>query len=594
MKQSILKLVMDRTFFTKIFISISSVSFIGVFALAIVYQHNFQEVLTNNEMNRVKRSIDQAALNLDNQLYRIVSNVHYFFEYSGNGNQFMQLPADLSTVAGEQADAWAKSTLMAFRMQYSSEIDSVFFLLRDQDSGQENLFFDSELDPVPDTDYQSQSWYRSFRAGTSNFWSQPTEELLFYQDRSFRTIYLTLPRYNVNGRDGVLVVRLNGNVFRDAFRLLITPDLNLSLRNSTGQVVYSSLAGSSKSQAQFITMDADLRNSGFTVQAYIKRDSILEAVKQTQNFQPFIIILILLITLFFSMILSLSLVRPIKSLLHLMKKAEKGDLSVRFASKFTDEIGVLGNGFDLMLQNLNASIHKVHQAELDKLNAEMKQKDAVMAAMQSQINPHFLYNTLEVINCQAILYDVPSVSKMSKALADFFRYSVDQPLAEVKLSVELAHIQTYLELQNERYPDVEIDVEGLKEFAEYPILKLTLQPIAENAFKYAFTGKRDYYLALYGKHLDDTDYVICIEDNGEGMDEDLLQCLNEALKGSVRWDSTAAHGWSGGIGLLNVHSRIRHKYGEGYGLRIQESVSGGVAVEIRLPKMGGSDVYTHS
>ncbi|MBB6671739.1 sensor histidine kinase [Cohnella nanjingensis] len=586
----IVKLIMNRKFFTKIFISISIVSFIGVFGMAFVYQRYFKEVLTNNEIYRVQRSIDQTALNLDNQLYRIVNNVHYFFEYSGNGNRLMATSTADGTSEARRDRTWAENALGAFRLQYSSELESVFFLLRDHaDGDKETLFYDSELTPVPEMDYRAQSWYRDFIAGRSNFWSQPTEELLFFQDRSLKTIYLTLSRYDAQGRDGILVVRLNGKMFSDAFRLLATADLNLELRNAAGEIVYASpTSREDVDPVRDIRMESNLGQSGFQVQAHIKQTFIDQAVRKVRSIQPYIIVAIALITLFISLILSLSLVRPVKKLLRLMKKAELGDLDVRFNGKFADEVGILGNGFNRMLENMTQSIDKAHDAEMKKLNAEMKQKDATLLAMQNQINPHFLYNTLEVINCQAIIHEVPSVSRMSKALADFFRYSIGHPKAEVPLAVEAAHVRTYLDIQHERYPELEIDMDGLAAYGRYPIVKLTLQPIVENAFKYAFTGQRDYYLRLYAEDVDDRSYVIHVEDNGEGMEEERLLRMNELLQVAGE-GSGAGEDAPSGIGLRNVQNRIRLRYGAPYGLNVQESMSGGVDVAILLPKRGNGD-----
>ncbi|MFC4600602.1 sensor histidine kinase [Cohnella hongkongensis] len=576
---------MNRKFFTKIFISISIVSFIGVFSVAFVYQVYFKEALTGSEMYRVQRSIDQAALNLDNQLYRIVNNVHYFFEYSGNGNRLMAVGT--GDAAGAAADrSWAENTLGAFRLQYSSEIESVFFLLRDRADGEETLLHDEDLSPVPEMDYRSQSWYRDFRNGTTSFWSQPTDELLFFQDRSPTTIYFTLSRYDVEGRDGVLVVRLNGKMFSDAFRLLATTDLNIELRNEEGRIVYTSFGERREAKDEGdLLMESPLAYSGFQVQAHIRKQSITEAVRKVQNVQPYIVALILGMTLVISIVLSLSLVRPVKKLLRLMKKAELGDLDVRFYGRYSDEVGILGAGFNRMLENMTDSIDKAHAAEMDKINAEMKQKDATLLAMQNQINPHFLYNTLEVINCQAIIHEVPSVSRMSKALADFFRYSIDSAKVEVPLGVELSHVSTYLDIQLERYPAIETDLDGLKPFHSFPIVKLTLQPIVENAFLYAFTGERDYYLRIRGENVDERSYAIHVEDNGEGMDEASLARLNRLLEAGGEPEERES-GSRTGIGLLNVQHRIRLRYGAPFGLRLGESMSGGLHVRILLPKEG--------
>ncbi|MGO4371263.1 sensor histidine kinase [Paenibacillus sp. MCAF20] len=573
--------VMNLKFFTKIFISISIVSVIGVFSIVYIYQQYFQKIVTENEMERVQRSINQAGLNLDNQLNRVVQNVYYFFYYSDNGTELI----------GATDRNKVENALEAFRTQYSSELESVLLMIKDnRTGGEETMIYDENLDRVRDIDYKGQAWYRHFLNKDTELWSRPTKEHLFYQDRSYKTIYLTLARYDDNGRDGMLVVRLNGKLFSDAFRLLAASDLLIELKDAQGHIVYSSFpedAGSNK--AVYLKMDSKLSYSGFEVQAYINQQAITGKVRKIQNVQPFVIVVILLITLVISIVLSLTLVQPIRKLLQLMKKVEIGDLDVRFATKYTDEIGLLGRNFNKMLANLSEMIDKMYVVEMEKINAEMKQKDATLLAMQNQINPHFLYNTLEVINCQAIINEVPAISRMSKAMADFFRYTIDNPMAEVELRVEIDHVKTYLEIQHERYPDIEIDLDELEPFNRYPIVKLTLQPIVENAFHYAFIGERDYYLKIYAEDIPQSDaYALYIEDNGQGMDENAMAALNLLFERNDTDVPETDASRKRGIGLLNVHNRIRLRYGEPFGLSIEESMTGGVTVRIVLPKEGKS------
>ncbi|MFF2889008.1 sensor histidine kinase [Paenibacillus sp. NPDC057967] len=576
--QMLVKRLMDRRFFTKIFISILIVSFIGVFSLVYIYQQYYQGMITDNELDRTQRSINQAGYNLDNQLRRVVQNVQYFFYYSENSVEI----DDASDVERLQ------HKLEAFRTQYSSELESVFlFIKEDREEGQETIIHDTGLDRVPDIDYRNQTWYKHFLVQETDIWSKPTKEHLFYQDRSYTSIYLMMGKYDMDGRDGMLVVRLNGKMFSDAFRLLATNDLMLELKDAKGHIVYSSFPdGSGAGDAMYLKTESKLNYSGFEVQAYTNKKAILDKVRQIQIVHPLVIIVILLITLVMSFLLTWMLTQPIKKLLQLMKKVEIGDLDVRFTSKYTDEIGLLGRNFNKMLANLSEMIDRVYVVEMEKINAEVKQKDAMLLAMQHQINPHFLYNTLEVINCQAILHEAPPISRMSRAMADFFRYTIDNPKAEVELRTEIEHVRTYLDIQRERYPDIEIDMDGLEPFGGYPIVKLTLQPIVENAFLYAFAGERDYYLKIYAEDCDEQTYALYIEDNGQGMDEQAMEAMNQLFESEAEEVPEQDDSRRRGIGLLNVQQRIRLRYGNGYGLLLEESMTGGVTVRIKLPKEG--------
>lgn len=572
---------MNRRFFTKIFFSICIVTLTGIFGLGYYYQEYYQSVLTKNEMNSLQRSINQANLNFDNQFKRIISDINYFFYYSHNGVDFLK----------KNNKQEIQETLEAFRLQYSDQVESAFFLVKDyHNNGKETLYFDQKLDIIKDINYHKQTWYKNFINKKSVQLLKPSTEHLFYQDRSLKTIYLTLTQYDLQGLDVIFVVRLNEKLFSDYYRLLATSSTSIKLTDSDDNVIYTSFPNLGNNN-KYIKMNFALNYSGFKVKTIINEQSIANQVKKITNINGYIILLIIFLTLLISFLLSMTLVLPIKKFLKLMKKVETGDLSVRFTSKYNDEIGMLGKSFNNMIANLSTLIDKVYVAEMEKIKFEVKQKEARILALQNQINPHFLYNTLEVINCQAIIHDVPSISHMTEALAEFFRYPVKDINIEVSLQMELEYVNTYLKIQQERYPDIEIVIDNMEAFYNLPIVKLTLQPIVENAYKHAFSGSREYFLRIYGEIFHDS-YSIYVEDNGEGLHKNQIDQLNNLFMMDDSIFSLDTIDKKVGIGLFNVHQRIRLKYGSIYGLQIEESIYGGTLVCINLPLEGG--IYANS
>lgn len=574
---------MNRSFFTKVFISICIVSLIGMFGIAAIYQYYFKNVLIENEMDRVRRSINQATLNLDNQLMRIINDMYYYFDYSDSGLDLLNVNVVDDAVTLDMLNA--KKSLEAFRLRYSGDLESIFFFRKDRD-GRERFIYDSGFSLIEDIDYQTHQWYRYFKQKKNILWTHPSTEHLFYQDRSLRTVYLTMGKYNVDGRDGIIVARLNEKMFSDAFRLLANSDLYIELQNKKGERIYSSFPPIPDHQdGNWMEMMTELESTDFKVKAHVNKQAIIDQVDKIGTFSIVAFVFALICTLIISAILSLTLVRPIKKLLILMKKVEAGNFEVRFPNKYSDEIGILGLGFNKMISKVSDLIQQVYVVRMQKMESELRQKEAVILAMQNQINPHFLYNTLEVINSHAIVNDVPSISRMSKALADFFRYSNDKQQTEVPLSEEILHVQTYLKIQEERYPQIEVDV-GIPAFLmRHPIIKLTLQPIIENAYDHAFNGDRDYFLRIYGEDINESVYALYIEDNGEGIEEERIQQMNELFNAPENDDIYEK--WNKenhGIGLLNVHFRMRLRYGEPFGLHVLESTFGGVIVRVLLPK----------
>ena len=232
---------------------------------------------------------------------------------------------------------------------------------------------------------------------------------------------MTMAKYDVDGKDGVFVTRLNEKMFRDAFRLLATPDLYIELHNQAGDIIYATLPPPefNPDSGNWTLMVSTLEYSGFQVRTHVNTQTLIEEVEKVASIRTLIIAIVLVITFFISLLISVSLVRPVKKLLRLMRKVEMGDLDVRFPTKYTDEIGTLGMGFSKMMSRLSELVQQVYVERMEKMESTLRQKEATILAMQNQINPHFLYNTLETINCHAIVHNVPSITQMSKALANF-------------------------------------------------------------------------------------------------------------------------------------------------------------------------------
>ena len=237
----------------------------------------------------------------------------------------------------------------------------------------------------------------------------------------------------------------------------------------------------------------------------------------------------------------------------------------------------------------------------------MQNKQAKIAALQSQINPHFLYNTLECIRSEALLYECDSIARMAKALAAFFRYSISNKENIVTIRDELRNIENYFLIQSYRFENkfaLEINVEDdREEVGNYLIPKLSLQPIVENAIFHGLETKAENGKVTIRIYTTDQELVVVISDNGTGIDWDTLVSMRQALEqteerresgddGSTHGETAGmdAHGTDrnekrgNGIALSNVNQRIQLAFGNRYGLRLYSTTGIGTDVEIWLPK----------
>jgi two-component system, sensor histidine kinase YesM len=259
-------------------------------------------------------------------------------------------------------------------------------------------------------------------------------------------------------------------------------------------------------------------------------------------------------------------------------QVRRGDLSVRIPLKGEDELQLIAHSFNDMVEKLNLYIDRVYRSEL-------KQKDAELIAFQSQINPHFLYNTLEAIRMRALSQGARDVGDMIYILATLFRNSVKKKTI-VTMEDEIQHCKIYLDLFRIRYQNrLDYDIDIPDELLQYRLIKLLIQPVIENYVVHGFLPERDDNLICISARLYDDTIQIEVRDNGSGIEPNRLHQLRKGLLETdhSRNDEPAS------IGLRNVHERIQIFYGIQYGVDIDSMIGEGTSVTITIPAVREMD-----
>ena len=230
--------------------------------------------------------------------------------------------------------------------------------------------------------------------------------------------------------------------------------------------------------------------------------------------------------------------------------------------------------------NMDRIMRELQDLIKSEYSAEIMRNQAELNALQSQINPHFLYNTLESIRGLAIVYKVKDIEIMTKALADMFRYIISKKSSIISFREELINVDNYLKIQQFRFNNKfiiqkEIDEDTL----DNQIPKLLIQPIVENALQHGLEKKRTKGKIAITAYNTEDKFIVNIKDDGLGMNIDKLRELNEALATSKPLEGKKS-GSEGSIGLLNVNERIKMTFGEYYGMRIYSAEDVGTNVEI--------------
>lgn len=304
----------------------------------------------------------------------------------------------------------------------------------------------------------------------------------------------------------------------------------------------------------------------------------MEAIRQSLNEQVTNVIVIMIVALpsiliasiLVNMLVTDSITKPIRTLCDKTAMVAKGDFTTRITCENQDELSILSDSFNDMAFKLEQQVKDIKLEEENLRHMESK-------LLQAQINPHFLYNTLDTIIWLIEVDKNKEAIDMVVSLSEFFRIVVSKGKDFITIREEEIHIKSYLQIQQSRYKDIlDYEINIPEELYGYQILKLTMQPLVENSIYHGVKMLRARGKITVTGEI--TDEVICFHviDNGIGMDEQELS----ALRKEIEMPSSKQ---SSGFGLANVNKRIKLNYGSIYGLDIQSKKGEGTDITIKIP-----------
>lgn len=283
-----------------------------------------------------------------------------------------------------------------------------------------------------------------------------------------------------------------------------------------------------------------------------------------------LMVLLLVLIVFVAVIIVSDILRPIDSLYDATVKVAEGDFSARAHVRSTDEIAVLADGFNNMANNMQSLIDEIKEDQ-------QKMRRADLRLLQEQINPHFLYNTLDTIVWLIEANEPEQAVNMVVTFSNFFRLTLSKGKEFISIREEEQHIASYLEIQQMRYHDIlEYDIQIDQVLYQYQILKLTLQPLVENALYHGIKYKRAKgFIHIHGEKEGNL-IRLTVRDNGAGMEAEDLEELQREIERPCQETER-------GFGLANVNERIHMYFGNEYGMQIQSTKGKGTIVEVTIP-----------
>lgn len=339
-----------------------------------------------------------------------------------------------------------------------------------------------------------------------------------------------------------------------------------------------------QNNSRYIVQTITLPQSGWELISIIPKDELLQDLNLVQrlNIATYAImfcILALFLVIFFTRIL-----KPVKALMEFMKAYPRMGGESRFNVVYHNEIGVLAVNLNKMLDEIDSLSDEVQLTQKRMYDMEIAKKQMEISAYRNQINPHFLYNTLECIRAMAFYYKVQDIADISTSLSNMFRYSV-KGSDFVTIYDEISHVKEYAKIIGFRFMGkirVIID-EADEALLKLKTIKMLLQPIVENAVFHGLERKIDNGTVRIGVHkISQSQVQYVIQDNGNGMEEKQLQELTERLR-FIENRGQAAKDGQQGIGLSNIYWRIKLLYGDEADILIESKAGVGTTVKITFP-----------
>ena len=563
-------------------LSFTMVSLFAMGVFGVTMYHLFVNRMENMMSENAEQLLDQTAINLENYLksMRRISDSMYYTVIKDK---------DLGT------DTMSAELNLLYAANQENLVSIACF------TGDGNL-----VDAVPvskekaNVDVTKKEWFTEAVGQMENFhFSTPHVQNLF-DDTSYqynwvislsRAVELTT---NGNSRLGVLLVDMNYSSIEQLLEKANTGNTSeyLYLMDGNGEIIYHPKQkmiyanlyqennretagwedGSHREyyhgENRLVTVKT-ISYTGWKIVSVVPMSAFNMGMYETRLFFVLLLILSMLMIIFLNQMVSSSIAKPLEKLNDSVKEWEAGNMQPDICIGGFTEVEHLG-------RTLKSTVEQIRRLMDDVLLEQEEKRKSELDALQSQINPHFLYNTLESITWMIEGGRYEDAVFMISQLASLFRISLSKGKTIIRVEDEIKHAQNYMNIQKIRYKNrFRVDFRIAEEIKDCCTVKLIVQPLLENAIYYGVEGMDDEGEIRVVGYLDGDDVCIEVQDNGLGMPEAMMKKL------LTENEHVPKHG--SGVGVINVHNRIRIRFGEQYGLEIESEPDEGTTVRIRIP-----------
>lgn len=543
-------------------------TFIGLLPMLILFvfcYYQIKNILTQNENESIQSYLYQATISMDNNI-KIYNNLSDYISFNQTISQVVRSDYDLKYEMYNQIVLILDPMLASLKYFHDDLNQATIYIESDI------VKHDTTLAPI--SEIKDEDWFYEVKDSNNQNW---------YVNKKDKKTFLArkMPILDNNGILGILYINVDYDNLFQPFEQAVISNYGIFITNENKEVIYNKSQFDkefnelSLNYKQFLKEIEKSNNSKYEIVSNMSNETNWRVwlykpkklvVRSIQSIKIMILLAVILFVLAFIFILAAvdMIVKRIEKLKNNMLEVEKGNLIITVESNDKDEIGDLIRGFGKMIKEVQILIKEVYESKISEKKNEMK-------ALQAQINPHFLYNTLSLINWKALEAGSEDISRITLALSTFYRTSLNKGKNILKIEDEINNTKSYLEIQSMMHDDdFDIAINIDEEILQYEIINLVLQPLIENAINHGIDLKIDGrgLIKISGEKKDNLIYI-SVEDNGVGMDEEKSKLI--ITQGS--------HGY----GVRNVNERIKLQYGDGYGLKVESKVGIGTKITICIP-----------
>lgn len=533
-------------------------SLIPVCVISAYTQMRTIQIMREKEESGLKQVLEQSVDSIDNRV-QIYTNLINYLTYSSDLREIMEKEYS-SDYEAYLAYTEIADPMFTMPQLYHEEIRSITLYT-------ENIQVEHGNTLAPLSVAQNQTWYSKIN-------EKGTVQWLVKQGNK-KEILAVRKFYRQDSIQAMLVLTLDYNRVLEPFADLLTENRGGLILDEQGNVVYSGYrmdapykpdkeTSLNYLKEHYVCIEKKIEDTKWNFCLYQPKEELEKSVWTLLLGNIPVLLLCLLLILFLGYFFSRKMVERLEQLTENMNQINLGLRKVTVVSQSKDEIGVLVRTFTRMMDEINKLISQVYEAKIKLQKTEMK-------ALQAQINPHFLYNSLSIINWKALEADNEEISRITLALSTYYRTSLNKGETMTIAANEIRNIDAYLQIQLIMHDN---SFQVIKEIQEdtlsYSVPKLILQPLVENAIEHGLdvSEKEEKWLKISVCKEKDA-LIMAVEDNGMGMSE-------EQAKSIITYRSK-------GYGVRNVNDRITLLYGEEYHLRVKSRQGEGCRIEIVIP-----------